>query len=78
MIPPTAEVLLMSSGLVEHTHYIIYAWNNGKMHVATAAVARSLSAGSALGQRGNRPSAILSPIKKQLVFKTKQHKMLIF
>lgn len=78
MIPPTAEVLLVSSGLVEHTHYIIYAWNNGKMHVATAVVVRSLSAGSVLGQRGNRPSAILSPIKNQLVFKTKHCKMLVF
>lgn len=63
MIPPTAEVLLTSSGLVERTHYIIYAWNNGKMHVATAAVPRSLSAGSVLGQRGNRSSAILSTKK---------------
>lgn len=39
MIPPTAEVLLVASGPVERTHYIIYAWYNGKMHVATAAVA---------------------------------------
>lgn len=51
MIPPTAEVLLVASGLVEHTRYIIYAWNNGKMHVSTAAVPRSLPAGSVLGQR---------------------------
>lgn len=38
MIPPTDEVLLVAWGPVEHTHYIIYAWNNGKRHVATAAV----------------------------------------
>lgn len=51
MIPPSPA---RSLGAMEHTHYIIYAWNNGKMHVATAAVPCSLPAGSVLGQRRNR------------------------